>query len=161
MPLKLGGALLLTLAGFGCGLLLTRRLYLRRDFLSAFLTFLTNLSTALRYRSERIDVLVNSSGELFKIPVTDSPQPFPSVWAAQISRFPKRWRLSARDMELLRLFGERLGTTDAEGQLAHIAHYRSCFEQQLEQARTDAAQKARIYKTLGLFAGVSAALLLL
>ncbi len=161
VPLKLCGALLLTLAGLGGGMLLTRRLSLRREFLSAFLTFLSNLSTALRYRNERIELLVDSSGELFDLPCQNEAQPFAALWRGQIAAFPKRWRLNSRDMALLTEFGERLGTTDTEGQLAHIAHYRALFARQLEEASADAAQKSRLYRVLGLFVGVSAALMLL
>lgn len=160
VPLKILAALLLTAAGLGAGACYAHRLAVRRTFLAAFCTFLQNLSTALRYRGGRIDTLINSSGELFSFPNGEWEQPFAESWRLQISGFPKKWRLTPQDMQLLTDFGERLGTTDADGQLAHIAHYREIFAARLDEARQEAAQKAKLYKTLGLFGGVSAALLL-
>ncbi len=161
MLLKTGGAVLLALSGLGGGWLFARRLRLRRDFLTAFLTFLSQLATALRYRRDAVYTLVNSSGELFEIPPSDFTLPFAEAWDKQLHTLPAKWKLRARDMELLRDFGARLGTTDTQGQLEHIALYQALFQKQLAQAREDITQKARLYQALGLFIGVSAALTLL
>ena len=83
-----------------------------------------------------------------------------SIYGASEALVAACYELENTDMQLLTDFGERLGTTDADGQLAHIAHYREIFAARLDDARQEAAQKAKLYKTLGLFGGVSAALLL-
>jgi len=160
VPLKLLAALLLTAAGLGAGVGYAHRLAVRRTFLAAFCTFLQQLATALRYRGGRIEALINSSGELFSFSDSESALPFAERWQLQIREFPQKWRLTPQDMQLLTDFGARLGTTDADGQLAHIAHYREIFAAQLEEARQESAQKSKLYKTLGLFGGMSAALLL-
>ena len=160
VPLKLFGAALLVLAGIGGGWLYARQLTVRRSFLTSFLTFLSNLATGLRYRGERMELLINSSGELFSLPVGNREQSVAEVWSAQISNFPKKWRLTAQDMTLLEEFGAKLGSTDTEGQLAHISLYQALFQKQLGEAERDVKQKAKLYQTLGLFIGVSAALMM-
>lgn len=161
MPLKLLGAVLISFSGFSMGCMYVQRLKLRRDFLREFSVFLSSLSTAVRYRSDDIAALVNSCGELFSFPEDDYSRPFSKMWQSSIADFRKRWRLSAADMTLLREFGDGLGTTDVEGQLSHIALYQGMFSKQQSAAEDDITQKSKLYKSLGLFAGVSAALMFL
>lgn len=161
MLLKLLGALLLSLSGFALGCLCVQRLKLRRSFFREFSVFLKNLATSMRYRSGSITELVNSCGELFSINDPDTSKPFSEIWQNQIISFPKRWRLKGEDMAMLKEFGDGLGITDTEGQLSHIELYRAMFAKQQAQAEDDIIQKSKLYKTLGLFAGVSAALMLI
>lgn len=159
MPLKLCGALLLTATGLGAGRLYVRRLRLRRDFLTELLLFLTNLATAVRYRNEDIFSLIQTSGDLFQLQEEPTAS-FCEVWHGAVVQLSSRWRINARDVELLEAFGTRLGTTDTQGQLTHIELYQSLFQKQLTQAKEELEQKAKLYQTLGLFAGIAAALTL-
>ena len=159
--LKVCGAFLLSAAGILTGFLFARRLAVRRRFFREFSAFLTALKTALRYRNEDIFTLVNQSGELFHVAQSCGGQPFEAAWKGAIADFPKRWCLNAGDMALLRDFGAGLGKTDLEGQAAHIEWYMSACEKRRQEADGDVRQKARLYKTLGMFAGVSAAILFL
>lgn len=161
MLLKLCGAALLTLSGLLGGCWYARRLGIRRDFLRSFIAFLDALATLLRYRAEDIYTSVNSSGELFHFPPEARSQPFPQAWESQISPFPARYALSRQDFTLLREFGAELGATDIQGQLSHIALYRTLFEKQLAAANEDIKSKAKLYRTLGLFTGASAALMMI
>lgn len=159
MPLKLCGAMLLAAAGFGAGRLYVRRLRLRRDFLTELLLFLSNLATAVRYQNEDIFSLIQASGDLFQLH-GESTASFCEVWHSEVMQLSFRWRINARDVKLLEAFGKRLGTTDTQGQLSHIELYRSLFQKQLTQAKNELEQKAKLYQTLGLFAGIAAALTL-
>ncbi len=159
LPLKLIGAALLSLAGILAGFLFARRLTARKRFFGEFSAFLTALKTALRYRGEDIFTLVNQSGGLFA--VSEGGCSFEQAWEAALKTLPKRWCLNEGDMALLRDFGAGLGKTDAAGQLAHIEWYMAACEKQRQEADGDVRQKARLYKTLGMFAGVSAAILFL
>lgn len=161
MPLKLFGALLLSLSGLGVGCMFSGHLAVRRSFFREFSVFLNSLSTSIRYRSEDIFTLVNSCGELFCFSPETSRLPFKKAWQLQISPFPKRWRLNSADMALLKEFGDGLGSTDTEGQLNHIALYQGLFGKQQKSAEDDIAQKSKLYKALGLFAGAAAALMFL
>lgn len=160
LQLKLFGAGLLSLSGLLSGYLYARRLRVRRDFLSRLQEFLCALSTAVRYRGEDIFTLVNSSGELFHLSNSGSASFF-QEWRDQCAALCRSFRLTRRDMELLEGLGKGLGTTDAQGQLKHIELYRALFEKQREAAFEEAAQKSKLYKALGLFAGVSVSLVIM
>lgn len=158
--LKVCGAFLLSAAGILTGFLFARRLHTRRRFYREFSAFLTSLKTALRYRGDNIFTLVNQSGDLFAV-TEIGDQPFEAAWKNAVEDFPKRWCLNSGDMSLLHDFGAGLGKTDYEGQIAHIEWYIAACEKRRQEADGDVRQKARLYKTLGMFAGVSAAILFL
>ncbi len=160
MPLKLAGALLLSLAGLAAGCALVRRLRLRKRFLRDFIAFLTALETNLRWRCDDIFTLVNSSQELFALPA-DSSSPFEQVWEKYTAPLSRRFCLKREDALLLGELGAGLGKTDAEGQLAHLALYKTLFCKQLAAAEEELQSKAKLYRTLGLFAGMSAALMMI
>ena len=158
LPLRIAGAALLAFSGFLGGCYYSRRLFVRLRFLDDFGVFISNLETAIRYRSADIFTLVNSSQELFKLPDGVALE---TAWEQGTTGFPKRFCLSSRDTELLREFGSRLGKTDAEGQLMHLELYRTLFLKQRALAEEDIKNKSKLYKTMGLFAGVSAALMII
>ncbi len=161
VPLKIFGALLLSFAGFLGGSYFVRRLQARQRFFREMEAFLSALSTALRYQSADIFTLVNSSTELFCFSQAESGLSFSDCWNRRLPTLAKRWSLSAQDVVLLREFGAQLGATDAQGQLAHIECYQSLFQKQQREAEENLRGKAKLYQTLGLFTGVSAALMLL
>lgn len=160
MPLKIAGVVLLALAGLAAGYLRAGRLYARRNFLRSFLSFLDTLSTGLRYSGEDIFTLMHQCGGFFEMNAADASKPFELAWADCIKPLTKRYSLHRQDEELLFSFGERLGKTDLEGQLSHIELYQTLFEKQEGNAEEDIGKKSKLYKALGLFVGVSAAIML-
>lgn len=68
--------------------------------------------------------------------------------------------LASNDMELMQGFGDGLGTTDIEGQVAHCTLYQNLLETRLEEARGEKNGKSRLYVMLGTSGGITAALLL-
>ena len=159
LPLKLFGAALLSLSGLLGGCYFSRRLAVRRKFLADFGVFISNLETAIRYRSAGIFTLVNSSQELFEISETNLP--FETAWELGTSDFSKRFCLSSQDCALLKEFGSQLGKTDAEGQIMHLEMYQTLFSEQRACAEEDIKNKSKQYKTMGLFVGVSTALMMI
>ena len=160
LPLKIAGALAVALSGLLFGRFRARRLAVRRDFLKELLVFLSALSTSLRYKSDDIFRLVSSSGELFSAISNYSGESFENAWKNVIGDFRSRYSLSAQDQSLLCEFGAQLGKTDTEGQLSHIELYQALFSKQLALAEEDVKSKSKLYQTMGLFAGVSAAIVL-
>ena len=133
--LKLLGCAAVALSGLAFGVMKSRSLYARRDSLKRVLVFLSSLATNIRYSSDEISSAVSA--------------------AANSSDAPNN-----SDKELLLGFGEKLGKTDLEGQLSHIELYRALFQKQIKEAEDDAQKKSRLYRTLGIFGGVSAAILI-
>lgn len=163
MPLKLCACVLLSLAGLAAGWLRARRLYARRQFLRSFSVFLQTLSTLLRYRAEDIFTLVEEAAKSASLPTvqTEEAVDFALWWQRQTELMQPSNALQNSDKELLSSFGSQLGASDAEGQLRHIALYQTLFAKQLGEAEEALAQKARMYRTLGLFGGLSVGIVLL
>lgn len=164
MLLKLSGCLLIALTGFGVGCLLTKKLGARRDFMSKFGVFIALLKTQIRYNSADIFTLVSGCAkgaglELFES--ADNSLPFAVFWNGEIDKIPKRTGLNNSDKELLFEFGSMLGTTDVDGQLKHLELYESIFQKRLKDSETEFRDKSRIYRALGLFGGISTALIIL
>ena len=164
LVIKLIGCLLIASSGFFTGCVLTQRLKNRRDFYDKFCVFISLLQTQIRYNSADIFSLVISSAkgsglEIFDTPKTDVP--FTAFWDNSLSALPKKYGLNNSDKELLSEFGSLLGTTDVEGQLKHLELYGSIFQKRLKDSQAEFRDKSRIYRALGLFGGISAALIIL
>ena len=164
MVIKLTGCLLIASAGFFTGCVLTQRLKNRRDFYDKFNVFISLLQTQIRYNSADIFSLVISSAkgsglEIFEAPEIDMP--FTSFWENSLNTIPKKYGLNNSDRELLLEFGSALGTTDIEGQLKHLELYSEIFQNRLNECETALKDKSRIYRALGLFGGISTAIIIL
>lgn len=160
MPLKIIGALAVALSGLLFGRFRAGRLAVRRDFLKELSVFFSALSTALRYKNDDIFNLVSSSGELFCSIQLSGSEPFEDAWRSVTRGFQRKYALTSQDLALLGEFGAQLGKTDTEGQLSHIELYQTLFSKQLALAQEEVDSKSKLYQTLGLFAGVSAAIVL-
>lgn len=166
LAIKLIGCVLIVSACFLTGYTMSRNLFVRRDFLKSFIVFLSALSTNMRYNSSDIFTLVSLSVReeemsFFKFDNTLHNQPFETAWSERIRLLPKSLSLKKSDKELLSEFGRELGKTDIDGQLKHIELYKTVFEKQLYSAEEEISKKSKLYKTMGLFAGISIALMII
>lgn len=98
------------------------------------------------------------SFEFFSNPYTE---PFDKLWSKSVLTIPRAYALTKEDIDLLLQFGSQLGKTDIDGQLKHIKLYKEFFKKQLENAEDAIVKKSRLYKTMGLFAGTAAALMMI
>lgn len=163
MAFKLIGCALLIFACFFTGCLKAKKLYSRRDFLTDFLSFLTTLKTNIRYSGEDIFTLLEATAEGcgtlwlsgFSLERGD-PE---SAWHRRVNALYDF--VDKTDRQLLLDFGSKLGKTDLEGQLSHIERYETLFELRLENAVEEIAKKSKLYRAMGLFIGISAALLMM
>ena len=164
MLLKLSGCALIALTGFGVGTQLCKKLGARRDFFGKFSVFISLLQTQIRYNSADIFTLVSSCANgagLEFFDGADNAMPFAVFWNSEVDRIPKKVGLNNSDKELLIEFGALLGTTDIDGQLKHLELYGSIFEKRLNDCQAEFRDKSRIYRALGLFGGISTALIIL
>ncbi len=166
MLLKLMGGAILTGAAFLCGCYFSKKLYKRRNFLRTFSAFLDSLSTDIRYTSEDIFTVVSRCSDFeelrfFNISDEMFVQPFDVVWTGCVSKIPKIYSLTNEDISLITGFGAKLGKTDVEGQLSHIEFYRKLIQKQITKAEEAIAQKSRLYRTMGLFCGAAAAIMMM
>ena len=164
MLLKLTGCALIALTGFGAGCMLTKKLGARSDFFGKFCVFISLLQTRIRYDSADIFTLVSCCAEGAGLECFESAEetlPFADFWNSEIEKIPKKTGLNNSDKELLSEFGSALGTTDIEGQLKHLGLYGEIFQNRLSECETALKDKSRIYRALGLFGGISTAIIIL
>ena len=150
--IKFLGCILIISASFLAGYSMSRKLYLRRDFLESFIHFLSSLSTNMRYSTSDIFTIVSTSAKTndlhyFSFSQEKTAQPFEQLWIEKITDLPKLFSLKNSDKELLLQFGRELGKTDVEGQLKHIELYNTVFNKQLNLAEDEINQKIENIKT--------------
>ena len=144
--------------------MLTQRLKNRRDFYDKFCVFISLLQTQIRYNSADIFSLVILSAKGSGLEIFEAPEinlPFTSFWENSLNTIPKKYGLNNSDKELLYKFGSALGTTDIEGQLKHLGLYGEIFQNRLSECENALKDKSRIYRALGLFGGISTAIIIL
>ncbi len=164
MPVKLLGCALITASGLAVGCMLTKKLGMRRDYMSRFCVFISLMITQIRYSGADIFTLVKTSagGAGLQMPGhDDGSESFVCYWERYIQNIPVKTGLNNSDKELLSEFGSALGTTDIDGQLKHLELYGELFQNRLEECRGAFRDKSKIYRALGLFGGISAALLIM
>lgn len=164
--IKLIGSVMLVLSTFSAGCCMSKKLYRRRDFIKAFIVFLDMLATNIRYNSDNIFTLVSKCADCeelkcFKPDTVVLTQPFEDMWNKCVLTIPKAYALKKDDIALLTDFGLQLGKTDVEGQLKHIELYKQLFIKQYADSEEAIAKKSRLYKTMGFFAGTTAALMMM
>lgn len=157
--LRLMGCLLLVTAATATGFALSGRLKRRLVFLERVGSFLNSLKTRLRYQGGDICTLVNAcadeSGLTIHVETTD--EPFTQKWTQAVETLS----LCKEDVDFLVELGSRLGATDLDGQLSHLSLMQVRLDTLIQESRERIANQSRIYKTMGFFAGVSAAILLM
>lgn len=160
--MKYVGLILIIITCFGTGYYFSLRLKLRFVFLSAFKDFLSALETNLRYNSSDIFTLVKSSApEAVKDIFDKENSNFISYWSECINSIPKKYALKNDDYNIIYEFGKMLGTSDVEGEIKHIKLYEELIKNNLYNSESELKQKSKLYKLLGLFAGLTIALLML
>lgn len=95
------------------------------------------------------------------ISIKENTKPFDKQWKQQILSLPSSLSLNKSDIELLIEFGNELGKTDIDGQLKHIELYKNLFQKELMSAEEDIINKSKLYKTMGLFVGISTTLMII
>ena len=164
MPFKLIACAAAALSGLVIGLSKAGTLYRRRDCLRDLELFVQTLATCLRYQSEELFESVARAAEntcLYPLTPPETTVSFEAWWQEITERLCRENSLQNSDKELLLSFGSPLGATDLEGQLSHLALYRELLKKQLDGAERDITEKSRLYRTLGLFGGACAAIMLL
>lgn len=69
--------------------------------------------------------------------------------------------LNKEDIEIVRTLGNLLGKTDKEGQIAEIELVQTFLNSQIDKAEIENSKNEKLYKKLGVLAGVSIGILLI
>lgn len=153
------------MAGSLSGYKESHKLSVRVDSLESFLRFLSAAKTEIRYSAVPVVQVIqrHSAGFQFLEECVSNCElgyGFVDAWRYAVTYYAKYDGFNANDMKLLLSFGEGFGASDTDGQIAHLELYSQLFNTCLKSARDDRNRKSKLYLMLGVFAGLSSALLL-
>ena len=159
--MKLWGLLLLVLAGGGVGCLQAAALHRRVRSLKTVHALVQWLGGQLRYTAAPIQRLLAEAAGEQAFSSLHFLSAFPGDWAEVVRNHANACALTEEDVSLLCRFGEGLGKTDLEGQLAHTAQYARLLEEQGQEAAAVARDKGRVVCMLWVAGTAVLALLLI
>lgn len=164
------GLLLTALAGIGLGVYAALRLYRRAAWLEQAAGLVRFMAAQIRYTAAPVGELLDraaGAAEFTRLTfLADCRQRlsrgdgFRTAWPESLREQACAGGANGGDCELMQRFGEELGATDVEGQLASCRLYAERLGERLAAARRAAAEKGRLYVTLGAAGGLAAVLLL-
>ncbi|MCI8285274.1 MAG: hypothetical protein HFE90_08455 [Firmicutes bacterium] len=174
MMIKIIFGFIFIVAGTCAGFVKADRLARRNVLLSELIVSLEYLKNEIYYTHERLNVVADriahmsegKAAELFgrfadKLSDRQEEGVY-DLWKESVEEaFPFYSPLAEQDAEAVCSLGIKLGRTDVEGQCSNIE--RSCRELSIRQAAAEmeAAQKSRIYRTLGTVTGIAFAILII
>ena len=169
--LKLLGAVLVLIGGSSMGLCAARELRQRSRTLEQFLAALDQIQAELSFRLTPMPELLQQLGQASEEPLKTFFQTCEGGLSAlgEVS-FSVVWNRALREEALallpedrlsLEQLGAVLGRYDAEGQRTTLESVRVRLSQCLEDARGKQKKMGRVYRTLGVSAGVLCVLLLI
>lgn len=162
--LKLTGCLLIVVCTTAAGIFCSEKFRLRVLFYEQYLLFLTNAGTFISYTAADI-------GELLSMDISATIIE-PILKAAKHSlkngsELSDAWRKAVdgnvsckEDRELLYGFGDNFGTSDVKGELSKLGLHRELTERRLNELRDELKTKKKLYRVLGMFAGVLTAVVI-
>lgn len=160
--LKFVGAILLIAAGALAGYMESRKLSMRVKRLEAFFRFLSAAKTEIRYAALPLeDVLKRHGGEVFCFPrESEGTEEWVDGWKKSAAQGKYQDGFAEKDREMLKNFCAGFGSSDTQGQTAHLELYENLAASALEEAERERAAKSKLYRMLGIFGGAAAAILL-
>lgn len=86
---------------------------------------------------------------------------FPDAWRESVDDEPELCKLLSGSAEYLLSFGADIGSTDLESQLSGCRYYSGVFENELEIQQEKSRKYSKVFPTLGILLGISAAILII
>lgn len=148
MMLKIIGALLIILTGTFCGLRLSEKLTYRKNKLKGFYVFLREIADRIKTGEELMSIFQSKTAksliktEGFKVNICDEG-------------------INSEDKKLLSEFFSFLGMGDTSSQISRCEIYTELLNKRLEEAEIQEKEKAKLYTSLGVFAGLFVVILLI
>lgn len=169
MILKLIGLFLISVTGGLVGIKASLLLKSRVEFLEKYITLMYETKTRIRLSACDIrELFKNDSGfepinfltsEFTRNIKKDSTAKI--AWETAVASAFKKYKLPKIDIELISEFGTDFGQNDIDGEINHIDLHIALVEDRLEKARTELSQKGKLYRTLGIFGGITISLIIL
>ena len=164
-------AMLLIASGFAFSGFSIASFYRKRtEILNDIITMISVAQTQLRYACLPVSDLLRIISENKRISnlgficscieKTERGKPFPTSWRESVEEEKELCRLICDILPNLFQFGEELGSTDLEGQLSCCEYYRQIFLKELELREEQNKKYSKLFPTLGVMLGISAAVII-
>lgn len=165
--IKLIGIICIVVCGAGIGARVSGNLKKQVELCVSVRTFLSELGILMRYRGDTLFELISELTERQRVQeltflarvmeCMSNGMSFPFAWQKALSEDKL---LSCELVELLLSFGDSLGTSDIDGQLMCIERAEGELSVIYENALNQCHKKGKLYRSIGLLGGMTAALLL-
>lgn len=144
----------------------SERLTNRRKSIASLIEALSRMKAYLSFGEYEVFRLVKESFSGVKVfdafcVCDETEADFTSWWRNNVLSLDKSTGLTREDKELLLRFGENLGITDTDGQIAHLELYAQLFAENLACAKEAEKTKGKLYRVLGFSAGCALILIIL
>ncbi len=165
--IKMIGIICIIVCGAGIGAHASGNLKKQAELCVSVHTFLSELEILMRYSGDTLFSLISELSERKRIQeltflmhaaenMSDG-MPFLCAWEKALSEDKI---LSCELAELLMTLGESLGTSDIDGQIMCIERAEEELSEIYENALSQSRRKGKLYRSIGLLGGMTAALLL-
>jgi stage III sporulation protein AB len=158
-----------TLIGFEAA----KRYVMRTKELSALQGALSRLETEILHYSSRLseamirigNSIKGGTGKLFRqsgqFLAEKRNMTVAEAWSSSLMQLKDELFLQEEDLEILKRFGEQLGSSDKEGQVKYLKLTQMQLYEEEKKAREAREKYERMYKSLGLLGGIALAVILL
>lgn len=151
------------------GFVISRKLSMRVRFLQQYLQFISCIETEIRYSQRVLSEIISeykneSEFKNFLIEVKENLKlraNFSDAWTESVHKIPDSYGLLKQDKELISEFGQELGSTDVDGQIALCSLNKSLISSILNAAKEEKTKKSKLYFMLGTSFGMCIAIILL
>lgn len=158
-------AVSITAIGFYAASVIKKRVML----LESCIKLIKSVAVDIGYGCETVTVIMNNASLNRDLMMLDflsnlsecDDLDFSQAWTAQIDNFMKRSPLNSGDIDLLKSFGNKLGTTDCFHQTRLCEEYIHRFEERYEYEKNKLSEKQRLCKVSGAACGLALLILLL
>jgi stage III sporulation protein AB len=173
MVLKIVNSCIIVIFSTLIGFEAAKRYVMRTKELSALQGALSRLETEILHYSSRLpeamirigDSIKGGTGKLFhqagQVLAEKKNLTVPEAWHSSLEQLKDQLFLQEEDLEILKRFGEQLGSSDKEGQVKYIKLTQMQLHEEEMKARTIREKYERMYKSLGLLGGIALAVILL
>ena len=149
------------------GILVSKKYIYRLQELDEIKSCFNIMATKIKYTYEPINDIFNEIAEISSIEINKM---FRNI-ITNINKYGayKGWEkgiektemsITKEDKKILKCFGKLLGQTDKEGQLSEISQIITLLDRQIKQAEISKEKNEKLYKKLGLIAGIGIVIIL-
>ena len=168
MPIKWLGAALTILSGILWGLQKSGTLLKRERSLKNIITALGMLESEITFSSHKLKAAFRIISKvcpcegLFSeaADMLGNASAF-CAWQTALEKTEKKLGISEKDVQIIKLLAPELGKSDKEQQIRNLRHVSSLLGTAANEAHEEYLRSAKMYRSLGIFAGLFIAILLI